>query len=555
MAGAVSAGSYTAGVFDELMLALERWETAKSRNRALGTAHPEYDHSLPMHEVVIEVISGASAGGINATLGFLALQSGAYKEPSALPLREIWATLSDQDQKDTLASLLDTGDLQKGVSPGSLLNTSAIESLADRFISTVHDCKRPPFIAPDLDLILTATNLRGIDFEIDFSGYSGGRSRHVITHHGGFFRYRAGSELLGYGMPEGDSDLFYRLDLSKEEHLNHLKEATLSTASFPLVFKSREMGIADAFLQRYPQFIYGRGKHIRVNSTGNPFYEFSAIDGGLINNEPYGIALKVLQERNREDEMEERAEDGFAVIMIDPFPSQDGAVSSPGGPLDIFEVGLQMFRALRNQAMFNQEGLLETLSFSERSRFLVAPRRKEANGALARTALASSPLGGFAGFLDRRFREHDYELGRKNCRDFLRYHFTIPLDEVSQRLGFVPGDPMIRRFSPAFPPADPSGLRVFPILPEVYLESAFFAKATNSPEGDSQDLLYPEFPEVQPEVYAASHSDLFRKRLRKLIRAAVPGLLPYYAFRLFYERRTITAMHKLLIAELNKLRS
>ena len=33
----------------------------------------------------------------------------------------------------------------------------------------------------------------------------------------------------------------------------------------------------------------------------------------------------------------------------------------------------------------------------------------------------------FGGFLDRRFRVHDYVLGRMNCQQFLRRSFSLPL--------------------------------------------------------------------------------------------------------------------------------
>src|SRR5215510_12738725 len=57
LAGAISAGAYTAGVLDFLIEALEEWEAAKKRGDA-----------VPKHQVVISVVSGTSAGGICAPL-------------------------------------------------------------------------------------------------------------------------------------------------------------------------------------------------------------------------------------------------------------------------------------------------------------------------------------------------------------------------------------------------------------------------------------------------------------------------------------------------------
>lgn len=56
MAGAVSAGAYTAGVMDYLIEALSEWEKLKVNS------------NIPQHEVCISVMGGASAGGMTALL-------------------------------------------------------------------------------------------------------------------------------------------------------------------------------------------------------------------------------------------------------------------------------------------------------------------------------------------------------------------------------------------------------------------------------------------------------------------------------------------------------
>ena len=80
MAGAVSAGSFTGGVLDYLIETLTLWEEAKATNRKLGVNHPEYNHSVPMHNVEIDVLSGASAEGITGTLTLMSLLSKNHKE-------------------------------------------------------------------------------------------------------------------------------------------------------------------------------------------------------------------------------------------------------------------------------------------------------------------------------------------------------------------------------------------------------------------------------------------------------------------------------------------
>ncbi|MDB6144000.1 MAG: putative patatin [Pseudomonas sp.] len=63
MAGAVSAGAYTAGVLDFMIEALDAWETEKRRVK--GTAD---EHSIPQHKVRIRVVTGACAGNMSAAI-------------------------------------------------------------------------------------------------------------------------------------------------------------------------------------------------------------------------------------------------------------------------------------------------------------------------------------------------------------------------------------------------------------------------------------------------------------------------------------------------------
>jgi hypothetical protein len=66
MAGAISAGAYSGGVFDFLLQALDEWEKAKANNVP----------DIPNHQVVIKVLSGASAGAITGAIGAVAFAGG-----------------------------------------------------------------------------------------------------------------------------------------------------------------------------------------------------------------------------------------------------------------------------------------------------------------------------------------------------------------------------------------------------------------------------------------------------------------------------------------------
>jgi hypothetical protein len=73
MAGAVSAGAYTAGVLDFLIEALDAWY--EERERQIGLHGADISKwEVPAHDVSLEVLSGASAGGMCAAISAVSLQ-------------------------------------------------------------------------------------------------------------------------------------------------------------------------------------------------------------------------------------------------------------------------------------------------------------------------------------------------------------------------------------------------------------------------------------------------------------------------------------------------
>jgi hypothetical protein len=90
-----------------------------------------------------------------------------------------------------------------------------------------------------------------------------------------------------------------------------------------------------------------------------------------------------------------------------------------------------MFPVLMNIMMSQPLFKLEDIELARNdgiySRFLVIPTRSDRFG---KGAIASASLGGFGGFFDRGFRDHDFELGRRNCQRFLQNNFGIPVSAI-----------------------------------------------------------------------------------------------------------------------------
>lgn len=542
MAGAVSAGAYTAGVLDYLLETLELWEVAKKINRARGINHPDYDHSIPMHNVEVDVLSGSSAGGICSSLAFLALSDKNFKSCNNLNPKgknnifyESWVDMGDSPESSTVDKLLNNNDLKEFKELRSLLNSEVIDSLANEAICVREQKTVPSYASESLDVILTTTNLRGINFLINFDSDDQDSSKGtIITNHEGFFRYKLKNEIYSPGIPKKESELYYVLDLEKDRDLRYLKEATLSTAAFPIGLRAREVTISAEYIKRYPNYLFNKAKGIEPLLPGGDLYSFTSVDGGVINNEPYGIGLKVLREKNPEHFKNDR----YGVIMIDPFPSKDHDTAKTGS--DILGVAGGLFKALRNQVMFNQDGIMDALNLSDHTKFLIAPIRQiERNGIWGRppSDLASAPLGGFAGFLSRDFRHHDFHLGRKNCQAFLRHYFAMPMADVEGRLSGVPSEDAQKRFEFAVPAMDSMGKKFFPIIPDMRVLRNFTNQGDKQKYGEDANITDVPYPKMNFSAFEIRYKEKIKDRIGLLVKSQLKNRFIAFLANFFYAKK------------------
>lgn len=542
MAGAVSAGAYTAGVLDYLLETLELWEEAKRTNRARGINHPQYDHSVPMHQVEIDVLSGSSAGGICSSLTFLALSDKNFKSCNSVNASgknnifyESWVNMGDTPTNTTIDKLLNNDDLKEFKEVRSLLNSNVIDALADEAICTREAKPIPAYASKSLDVILTTTNLRGINFLVDFDGSHQDASKGtIITNQEGFFRYKMKNELYLPGIPTREDQLYYVLDLQKDRDLDYLKEATLSTAAFPIGLRAREVTISAEYIKRYPQYLFNKAKGIHPLLPEGNLYSFTSVDGGVVNNEPYGIGLKILREKNPEQIKMDR----YGVIMIDPFPNNDHDTHKVG--TDIMSIAGGLFKALRNQVMFNQDGILEALNLSDHTKFIVEPiRLVEKNGIWGRppSDLASGPISGFAGFLSRDFRHHDFHLGRKNCQAFLRHYFAIPVEEVDKRLSISLTDPIKYRFEFSRPAQDIHGKRFFPIIPDMRVIRNFDNQGNLGKFGQDANIGDIPFPKMNFSAFEIRYKEKIKDRIAMVVKYQLKNKFLAFLANQFYARK------------------
>lgn len=179
MAGAVSAGAYTAGVIDYLFEALEEWDKRKKQNAP----------NTPQHNVVIPVLGGASAGGMTAIITGASLNS--TITPIREPLQDLmqerpenkfyhsWVDLLD---KDMFPLMLQTDDMGNGEII-ALLNSDFIDKVADRAIQPGSEWKpMPSYFHPELKIFTTLTNLKGFRYNIAFRGGASPEKYYMAIH-------------------------------------------------------------------------------------------------------------------------------------------------------------------------------------------------------------------------------------------------------------------------------------------------------------------------------------------------------------------------------------
>ncbi|WP_143959473.1 patatin-like phospholipase domain-containing protein [Litoribacter populi] len=182
MAGAVSAGAYTAGVMDYLLEALDKWEERK-------ISDPE---NTPKHSVNIPVIGGASAGGMTGIItGSIleksfnpvqGLENGSILDPQ--PHNKLYHSWVDMLEDDMFSMMLDTSDI-KHRKIYSLLNSNFIQQIADRAIQL--DADHPTisrnYIADDLKLFVTLSNLQGFSYDMNFRERETERQKYLLRKH------------------------------------------------------------------------------------------------------------------------------------------------------------------------------------------------------------------------------------------------------------------------------------------------------------------------------------------------------------------------------------
>ncbi len=467
VAGAVSLGCYEAGVLYEILEAI-----AQHNEDSQTQAKKDY--------IFIDVITGASAGGMSSTIlaQNLLWNGQSFRNPATNPLYLPWVTTISLD--GLLTSL--PGDNQvMGVR--SILSSALIDEISKKFISTSD--LGPKELHPAIDpnrrqfaLGLALSNLDGIDY-----------ARSVMT--GGDFVYtRYQDEVVRVldGSAGESTGAYWEI----------IRQTAVACGAFPFAFAVRQLARAPS------DFIYPwSDPPFRFPDTDG---KYAYTDGGVFQNEPLGLAKNLVNEIGTENQFNERFYLFIAPGAKDSTIAEKDAESKDPGPLtadqaNFWNTAKALLSAIFQQARFHDWVQAEEVNdkvqmFNERAAELMAallrgsvtpaqldPASGTLNPLLAaqkdvslesiraeltsqfskefaklqaaspdmasawidailtlelaadledkdemniigitatNEELACDPLFSFGGFFSQAYRQHDYDLGRNKAKLFLR---------------------------------------------------------------------------------------------------------------------------------------
>jgi hypothetical protein len=334
-------------------------------------------------------------------------------------------------------ALLTTEDLDGGGPLVSLLNAGTLDGICHAALTAPAGDTAGPFafLATPLHLYLTASNLQGIPYEVagataddayrmrdhadrlHFTVGQLGTAAHAASDWAGQDRNGTALSPAALAASAGEDPAWAALG-----------QAALATAAFPAGLAARPITTdQQAYTNRlFPAPLFPGGRIEPAWPADPAPFTFVAADGGMIDNDPFEFAryalLRDWQDFDARNPRDPLAADR-AVLMISPFP-EPPAQPIPFGPeTALTRVLAALFPTLLQQARFKLADIAAAADPNTASRWLIAPRGAKTPDASSAN-IACGALGGFGGFLDEEFRAHDFQLGRRNCQNFLRAFWT-----------------------------------------------------------------------------------------------------------------------------------
>jgi hypothetical protein len=526
MAGAVSAGAYTAGFMDYILEALTEWEKAKVEQ----ANNP--DSNIPKHNVIIDAIGGASAGGMVGMIATLAMYSGNWKPVRKVSntktgniLYDSWVFLDDdmslydeaRKGKTTFEKMLETSDITSKGAP-SLLNSKPIDTIAERVFNELpNDAginKLPNYISKDFRLLITLTSLRALGYNLKMSRLQSKFLNETPGHYVNSHDIVAHFKLNFNGTD--DKDKYLPFQPHNKTSRDFLAKVTKATGAFPFGLQPRyfDKEFSSEYLNHSLRIrkSFNKEMDVVIDPEAASQFQFTAIDGGTINNEPFDEVLRHLIEKHGAPN---KKNPKYGTILIDPFPNffeEKVGVTPNYNVSSIMSILGGLVPTILNQARNKQNdtygvGLFKLISF---------PRKLKPGARALRDhpPLATGGVGGFGGFLDIKFRQHDFFLGRDNARNFLRGFLFLECDKNDpNNLFYGINDEAMETFQRKIEHDDGSEKIYMPIIPDI-------SKIDGDPNPSKYEVE--DFPKFNAETFRKLEKPI-RNRIKTILKAELKG--------------------------------
>ena len=276
---------------------------------------------------VIDILSGTSAGGINAIF----LSKALANNRSIGQLTDLWVT-----QGDIKLLLNDGGStvqdgkvrIRPGNPPGSLLNSTrmyyyllkAFDGMDERIETGGHaPVEQSPYV-DELDLFVTATDINGVSLPLKLSDKVVYERRHRRDFHFSYRTTAVADEERNDFRPDNNPFLAF---------------TARCTSSFPFAFEPMCLRDIDAVCRQIPYY-----PESKFGSSRNPWKQFAKDlpaegdmalpnrffgDGGYLDNRPFSYAIDVLTKRQADMPVDRK------LIYIEPSPEHPERVDDKEG--------------------------------------------------------------------------------------------------------------------------------------------------------------------------------------------------------------------------------
>lgn len=307
ISGAVSLGSYEAGVVYELI-------------NAIGQ-HNAYNRNRPEKQIHIDVLSGASAGGMTATIlaQKLRFSRDSLAGPYTNDLYKSW--VKDVNIDGLLSDRFGDNPTQ------ALLSSNFVHQVAEQVLLGRYRHEQAPLSRPhlaaakEIHVALALSNLNGVDYAVDA------------------FKNASLNEATGKFIQTRYQDSFTRVVNEQSDHAGFwraMSHAACACGAFPTAFAPQEL------LRNYAESDYPP-KAMPFGSA-----HFAYVDGGTFNNYPLGMA-KNLVNRLDQNPRDNESRYYFYISPNSKNSTKSDFNASKANPLN---TTLAMTSAIFNQARF-----------------------------------------------------------------------------------------------------------------------------------------------------------------------------------------------------------